>query len=659
MIEKFTKEFVIDTDPDVKKLIFGALPSEGRYFTKQCEALGKGHFRVKVQVPKGDLYYHFKIEGEEENILLDPNNMQDGAKNWHSICRIGTTSFNQIEFELTPSYINQLNKEEIEIKVIVHQAWIENVDLFIVKNGEEIKYNCINHFKGSSKKYFRCVIKKECLKDSEFYFKIYGKSKEYFFCSNRLLDNQKTKLFNFNEVDISYYPAQESGIAYHIFPDSYAKRDGKKIEGRKYINWGDNPESKAFYGGNFNGIVDKLDYLKDLGIKYLYLTPVFFAYSNDRYDCIDYMKVDPLLGTEGEFQNLVNEVHKRGMKLVLDIVLNHCGTEFWMFADVLKNQQDSKYKDYYEIYGYPVKYKEFRPNYSCWWDYGNMPQFNLKNEKVKEYLFDCCKYWLKKYSIDGWRIDVSSELEHEFLREFRQQMKNINNKVLIIGENWKDSRTFLEGDQLDGVTNYLIWWMAFVPFFCEEKINISGLADNLMNCYFIYPHNRSINNWNVISSHDVPRFSGKLKNKEDIKNAIALQMFIPGVPVIYYGDEIMLQGGDTPDNRKSMKWDVVNDNPEILQWYKEIIKIRNNSEAIKSGTIFVTLADNEREVLVLERKHNNESIYCILNFSFNSISLKLSDILPEGRYINVLNNELFNNLINIKNKSSIFLKQMR
>ncbi|MBD7912399.1 MULTISPECIES: glycoside hydrolase family 13 protein [Clostridium] len=657
-MQKYKKEFVINTDPDVKELIFGALPSEGRYFTKKCKGLGEGKFCVEVEAPKGDLYYHFKIAGEEDKILLDPNNMQDGAKNWHSICRIGTTSFNQIEFELTPSYIAEIEGGYIEIKIVSHQEWIQNITLIVEdKNGILTEYKCENHYTNGVKKYFRCVIEKEKIEDEKFCFKIYSKENIYYFCANQLLNKKIEKLFDCSLVRFNYVPISNTGVVYHIFPDSFARSGQTTIEGREMLDWDSEPRKKAFFGGNLKGIIDKLDYIKELGISYIYMTPIFYANSNDRYDCIDYMKIDPMLGDEENFHKLVTEAHKRNIKIVLDIVLNHCGTEFWMFDDLLRNQEKSKYKNYYIVYKYPVKFKPNRPNYSCWWDYGEMPQFNLDNKEVRDYLLGCCRYWIKKYYIDGWRIDVSSELSHDFLRLFRKEMKALNKEVVVIGENWKDSRTFLEGDQLDGVTNYLIWWKAFEPFFSGGKLKISELADNLMSCYFIYPHNRSIENWNVLSSHDVPRFSGKLLNEEDITNAIFLQMVIPGNPVIYYGDEIMIKGDDTPNNRRTMKWDIVNRNPEVLQWYRKLIQIRNKCDAIKFGTFYIRLADDEKKVLIIEREYKDEHIYCISNLSDKDICVDVDKVLKVENFVELLSDKEVGNQAKVNRKSSIILRK--
>lgn len=627
MKEMFVKEFVINTDPEIESLYFGALPSEGRYFTKKCEKIGEGMFRVKITAPKGDLYYHYKIEGDWGRILLDPNNFQIGAKNWHSICRLGTTSFNQIEFAMEQSYISQITEKELEIKIIAHQQWIKEIRLLILNEKEapiEIQGDCILNIE--TKKYFKFIIDKNVLEGKNFCFKVLCQNNTYYYGKNMQLSDEINDYFTFHSDDFPYSSPINVNTVYQIFPDSFAKDKVISVENRKIISTQDAPESNAFYGGNIRGIINKLDYLYDLGIRCIYLTPIFYANSNDRYDCIDYTKIDPMLGSKEDFAELCKEAHKRKIKIVLDIVLNHCGTDFWMFKDVMEKQEESEYLNYFEIYRFPIKYESYRPNYSCWWDMGNMPQFNLKNEKTVEYLFECCKYWIKEYDIDGWRIDVSSELEHDLLKRFRKEMKECKESIILIGENWKDARNFLEGDELDGVTNYLTWWKAFEPYFCKKSITLTQFADALVSSYFLYMHNRSISNWNVISSHDVPRFFSSIKDLNDVTNIIVTQIFIPGIPVVYYGDEVMLEGGDTPDNRKAMPWDKVDTENDALRLYKTMLQIRNQKDVLKYGDFSVPYLNEELQVLCLKRTLNDESIYCILNFSENTIHIKLQDL---------------------------------
>lgn len=473
-MKKYTREFVMYTDPDIDTLYFGGLPSEGRYFTKKCEKLNQGMFKVEVQVPKGELYYHFKSEDDKSIVLLDPGNTQVGAKNWHSICRIGTISLSQIEFDIMPSYISRISEGQMEIKAIAYQSCIKRISiLFLGDSGAEYEMLC--HYDYVYRKYFRVCIDLNKIKEKEFLLKVYCEDGDIlYFGNNKQLSPVLKNPYCLPDELLEEIMVDDLGVVYQIFPDSFNYEKVIWVEGRKMIGINAQPSNIKFYGGNPRGIIDKISYLTSLGVNAIYLTPIFYANSNHRYDCIDYFKIDKMLGTNQDFRELIEVAHASGIKIILDIVLNHSGKEFWMFADILEKQEDSEYKENYILYNFPVKYEPVSPNYSCWWEYGDMPQFNLENDKMKEYMFACCSYWIDEYDIDGWRIDVSSELSHNLLKELRAAM-NKNKKVKLIGENRKDARSFLRGDELDGVTNYLSWWNAFVPYFCTNEKNYLNL----------------------------------------------------------------------------------------------------------------------------------------------------------------------------------------
>lgn len=623
MSEEFIKEFSMYTDPEIEQLYFGGLPSEGRYFTQKCEKLKEGMFRISVKVPKGDLYYHFFEKDGSDRILLDPNNYQNGAKNWHSICRIGTNNLNLIEFNVNNSYVSMISEETIEIKLITYKKWISKVLLVVLHEPHLLSYemNCI--FDGGHKKYYCLELSKELIIDKEFLFKIIVEDKEFFFGDNQQLQNDLSCPF-FLHDNLRYKEPIEISSVYQIFPDSFFASDIIKVEGRKLLSCNQKPEQEGFYGGNIEGIIQKLDYIQNLGIDCIYLTPIFWANSNDRYDCIDYKKIDPMLGSEKDFKRLCEETHKRGMKIILDIVLNHCGIDFWMFDDILKNQKRSKYVDYFLIEDFPVKYQERFPNYSCWWGYGAMPQYNMENDKVIKYLFDCCEFWIKTFDIDGWRIDVSSELDHTLLKKFRKEMRKVKHNVILIGENWKDAREFLRGDELDGVTNYLSWWKAFVPYFCTFSVGLLSFLDGIMSSYICYSRSMANSNLNVLSSHDVPRFFGQIADERNIPIVIALLCFLPGVPVLYYGDENKMQGQDTPDNRRRMQFEYSDE--IIIKEYQYWFKNKLKDKALKYGDLSIIYYDTQNEVFILKRKYLSEYSYGVFNLNKADQVIRINEI---------------------------------
>lgn len=232
-------------------------------------------------------------------------------------------------------------------------------------------------------------------------------------------------------------------------------------------------------------------------------------------------------------------------------------------------------------------------------------------------------------------------------------------ETVLIGENWKDAREFLHGDELDGVTNYLSWWKAFVPFFCEKVISISEFANSLMQSYFVYSLNRSLSNWNVLSSHDVPRFFSKISDKVDSRNVIACLMFIPGNPVIYYGDEIQLQGEDTPDNRHFMTWDKVNESNDLLLLYKQLAKIRNNKNCLQYGDMKVSYLNDNNGLLILEREYEKTKIWAIFNFSNKKIEYDFNSIVSDNELIDVLHDRIISHNLIIDKKDFILLEEKR
>ena len=222
---------------------------------------------------------------------------------------------------------------------------------------------------------------------------------------------------------------------------------------------GDRPTPQSFAGGDLRGIIEKLDYIKGLGINAIYLTPIFQSVSNHKYDINDYRKIDPQFGTKEDLQELVAKAHAMGIRIVLDAVFNHCSMEMKEFQDVLVNGRQSPYYHWFLIDGdYP---DPEQMNYECFASCNYMPKLNTANPETQEFLLDIAIYWIKEADIDGWRLDVADEVSHEFWRRFRKEVKNVKKDCVIIGENWHDAYPYLMGDQYDSIMNYsftkLVW----------------------------------------------------------------------------------------------------------------------------------------------------------------------------------------------------------
>ena len=399
-------------------------------------------------------------------------------------------------------------------------------------------------------------------------------------------------------------------VVYQIFPSRFASTQpvDKKLWYKAPITPMDDLH------GNLRGIIEHLDYIKDLGIDVVYLTPIFKSNSCHKYDTIDYYQVDPSFGTTEDLKELVQKSHERGMKVVLDAVYNHTGREFFAFQDILEKGEKSKYLDWYFIDELPPKgeWGEI-PNFKCFGYYGGMPKLNLKNPEVEKYITDVACYWIKECDIDGWRLDVGDEISHFFWKNFRKAIKAVKKDMLIIGEIWHYAGDFLEGDEWDTVMNYP-FYLNLIDLLADEKINVSQFVQNLgylkgrlnKKCYPLM--------WNLIDSHDTARFLHLCNdNKKKQHLAAAFQLLLPGMPMVYYGDEYAMPGANDPDCRRGMYWDEEYQDNEMYNWYKKLMQIRKTHACIVEGELIETIANDDEDTIVLIRKSGEEILAMIFN----------------------------------------------
>lgn len=399
-------------------------------------------------------------------------------------------------------------------------------------------------------------------------------------------------------------------VVYQIFPSRFAATQpvDKKLWYKAPITPMDDLH------GNLRGIIEHLDYIKDLGIDVVYLTPIFKSNSCHKYDTIDYYQVDPSFGTTEDLKELVQKSHERGMKVVLDAVYNHSGREFFAFQDILEKGEKSKYLDWYFIDELPPKgeWGEI-PNFKCFGYYGGMPKLNLKNPEVEKYITDVACYWIKECDIDGWRLDVGDEISHFFWKNFRKAIKAVKKDMLIIGEIWHYAGDFLEGDEWDTVMNYP-FYLNLIDLLADEKINVSQFVQNLgylkgrlnKKCYPLM--------WNLIDSHDTARFLHLCNdNKKKQHLAAAFQLLLPGMPMVYYGDEYAMPGANDPDCRRGMYWDEEYQDKEMYNWYKKLMQIRKTHACIVEGEMIETITNDDEDTIVMIRKNGEETIVMLFN----------------------------------------------
>lgn len=399
-------------------------------------------------------------------------------------------------------------------------------------------------------------------------------------------------------------------VVYQIFPSRFAATQpvDKKLWYKAPITPMDDLH------GNLRGIIEHLDYIKDMGIDVVYLTPIFKSNSCHKYDTIDYYQVDPSFGTTEDLKELVQKSHERGMKVVLDAVYNHSGREFFAFQDILEKGEKSKYLDWYFIDELPPRgeWGEI-PNFKCFGYYGGMPKLNLKNPEVEKYITDVACYWIKECDIDGWRLDVGDEISHFFWKNFRKAIKAVKKDMLIIGEIWHYAGDFLEGDEWDTVMNYP-FYLNLIDLLADEKINVSQFVQNLgylkgrlnKKCYPLM--------WNLIDSHDTARFLHLCNdNKKKQHLAAAFQLLLPGMPMVYYGDEYAMPGANDPDCRRGMYWDEEYQDKEMYNWYKKLMQVRKTHACIVEGEMIETIANDDEDTIVMIRKNGEETIAMLFN----------------------------------------------
>lgn len=359
---------------------------------------------------------------------------------------------------------------------------------------------------------------------------------------------------------------------YQIFIDRFARGNFDKDD--RYINleWGTVPGPKSYAGGDLRGVTENLGYIAGLGANAIYLTPFFRSVSNHKYDIEDYFSVDGMFGDEEDIRKLVTSAHERGMRVVMDAVFNHVSARCRQFADVVEKGKNSPYFDWFIIRGDAIDREKV--NYECFSSCDYMPKWNTSNEAVQKYLVGVGLYWLQKYDIDGWRLDVSDEVSHVFWRKFRDAVKKIKPECAIIGENWHDANAYLKGDQYDSIMNYA-FTKACLDFFVLKSADAKAFAEKLnallmrntdtVNCMML----------NLLDSHDTHRFlteaGGDVKKLE---SALAVLYLFVGVPCIYYGTEIGMEGGYDPDCRRTMDWEKARKGGSLTQLVRALAGLK-------------------------------------------------------------------------------------
>ena len=367
-------------------------------------------------------------------------------------------------------------------------------------------------------------------------------------------------------------------VVYNIFPDSFAA-------GQRLAPNGAPP----CRGGTVRGVTENLDYIASLGFNCIYLNPIFAARSYHRYDTLDYYRIDPHMGAEDDLRDLVRRAHALGIRVILDGVFNHVSSDHPFFRDVLEKGRASRY--YSCFYALPetprLPAAGELPGYTCFSYVADMPKTNTADPFLRQYFCDVGANWVRKFDVDGWRLDVANELDDGFLRAFRASVKAAKSDALIVGEVWENAAHYLGGDMLDSAMNY-DFRRYCRRFFAEQTVDAETFDTNVSTLPLRYNENALFAQLNLLDSHDVSRFLSLCGGKtERMELAVLLQMTFPGMPCVFYGDEKGLCGESEPEYRRPMAWDASSPLEEV---YRRMIALRKTHPALRYGSFHTELA---------------------------------------------------------------------
>ena len=443
-------------------------------------------------------------------------------------------------------------------------------------------------------------------------FEFSADGKKYYFCEAGVKESYDFSLAYYDSFQYAYINKNDiiqnvkwlnNAVFYQIFIDRFDKAS-KKDESYINASWGDLPTPKSFFGGDLDGVCKHLDYIQELGVTALYLNPIFKSPSNHKYDIIDYYEIDEMFGGEAAFKRLVKACHERGIKIMLDAVFNHVSEKFYPFGQVMALGKKSEYFDWFVIDG--DKISPDRDNYDCFAACKYMPKLNTNNPEVQSYLIDIAKHYISEYGIDGWRLDVADEVSHDFWRQMRKKIKAVNPDAVLIGENWHNSESFLQGDQFDSIMNYGVT-KAFLDFFAREMIDEKGFAEALNAQLMRYTDTTNNMMFNLLDCHDTHRFYSEIGcDARKLMRALLTLVFLPGSINLYYGTEILTEGGYDPDSRRTFDFEKLN-NSEIKGIKGEIAYILKlkNQPAIAHGSIRIWSGDG---YVTIERKCEEQTL---------------------------------------------------
>jgi len=531
---------------------------------RYCYAIGKGHFLIRLEMKKGD----------GARVVLHTQNK------YLPIEYLDTRQESPMKLVCSDNYLDYY-ETDVYIDTVCLRYFFEIED----RQGNVVYYG--NH-----------AFYEACIREIG----------RMFDCPQTLREEERFGL-----------PAwAENKVIYQIFPSRFATDQEVAKE-----DWYQAPIGhRADLKGSLRGIINHFDHIKNLGVDILYMTPIFCSDSSHKYNIHDYYRIDPSFGDKEDLKELVKLAHQSGMYVILDGVFNHTGIDFFAFRDIREKGRQSAYLDWYYIEDFPlVMEMGKRPNYKTFSYAAYMPKLNLGNPETADFVIDVARYWIQECDIDGWRLDVGDEIGHSFWKRFRAGVKAVKKDALIVGEVWHYAGDFLEGDEWDSVMNYP-FYDAAVDLIAREEISLSAFVGNLNFVKGNLHTGLEGYLWNFIDTHDTARFlhsAGGDMGKQ--KLAAAMQLLLPGMPMIYYGDEVGMEGGPDPDCRRGMLWEESRQNLECLDYYRRLIQIRHGYPALTKGAVIRQETDDHRGIWYLERKWEKCHVVLIFHVKRGRVSL--------------------------------------
>lgn len=484
----------------------------------------------------------------------------------------------------------------------------------------------------------------------KYYFELITEDERWFYFEDGFVSAEQMELegrsrqtFVFpwmNPCDIPVTPKWVNDtVWYQIFPDRFCNGD-ESINPEYVVKWRNKGKVKneECFGGDLRGIISKLDYLQDLGISGIYLTPINESPSNHKYDTMDYTKIDPRFGDEKVFMELVEQAHKRGIRVMLDGVFNHSGYYFAPWQDVLEKGPESEYYDWFMINEWPFDRKGKAARKGQIYTFGfydGMPKLNTNNPAVRKYFVDICATWVEKYGIDGLRLDVANEISHRFCKELHTRLKEINPDIYILGEIWHNALPWLRGDEFDAVMNYPLG-ESIKDFWIDKSLTNDDFEFMVNRCYTMYMQQTNDVLFNLLDSHDTVRLRSTVKNLDEYFAQLAVLFAMPGSPCIYYGTEIAMEGGHDPDNRRCMPWKDIEDGKytERMEIIKQLIKLRKEEPLLKSRNFHFPneFPDNKRVIQFRKVGWMDNYVEVIINCSEEDVEVPVKGELLLGRH---------------------------